>query len=230
MSDSAYGSLTTSQYHRSSSSKSPSSNLSKSSTSGSSGFACYKAAGSGDAGGKASPGSTQLPPTGSSSSTTKKKEPKHKKSKLKTVVISGTSGERGGVPGSSQSKADQERDQVSQNNREIQTSYAISSDDKASKVAALSQALHHIDQFRKTQELKEDKNGGPDASEINDLANHLQEASHGASTKSNKSFPFGGAGTVDATKIQITEVLDKEQLSTAIGEKNAFKKYDYVPI
>ena len=129
-----------------------------------------------------------------------------------TLVISGTSS---GVPGGSQSKADQERDQVSQS--QIQTSYAISSDDKASKVAALSQALHHIDQFRKTQELKEDKNGGPDASEINDLANHLQEASHGASTKSNKSFPFGGAGTVDATKIQITEVLDKEQLSTAIG-------------
>ena len=204
MSDSAYGSLTTSQYHRSSSSKSPSSNLSKSSTSGSSGFACYKA---GDASGKAST-SAQLPPT--SSSTTKKKEPKHKKSKLKTVGISGTSG---GVQ-VTQSKSDQERE-VSQN--QIQTSYAISSDDKASKVAALSQALHHIDQFRKTQELKEDKNGGPDASEINDLANHLQEASHGASTKSNKSFPFGGAGTVDATKIQITEVLDKEQLSTAIG-------------
>ena len=97
------------------------------------------------------------------------------------------------------------------------TSYTISADDKASKVAALSQALQHIDQFRKTQESKEDKTRGPDEAEINDLATNLQEASQGASTKSNKSFPFGGAATVDANKIQISEVLDKEQNSTAVG-------------
>lgn len=59
-------------------------------------------------------------------------------------------------------------------------------------MAALSQALDFIDKFRKSQESKEDKTGGPDEAEINDLATNLQEASQGASTKSNKSFHFGG--------------------------------------
>ena len=57
----------------------------------------------------------------------------------------------------------------------------------------------------------------PDAAEINDLATNLQEVGQDASTKSNKSFHFGGGTAVDATKCQITEVLDKEQLSTAVG-------------
>ena len=174
--------------------------FSKSSTSGSSGFACYKA----DTSGKAT--SAQLPPTSSSASTTKKKEPKHKKSKLKTSIV----GPSGGVQGTP--KGDER-----ENQNQRPTSYSIAGDDKASKVAALSQALHHIDQFRKSQESKEDKTGGPDEAEINDLATNLQEASQGASTKSNKSFPFGAAGAVEATKFQITEVLDKEQLSTAVG-------------
>ena len=175
---------------------------SKSSTSGSSGFACYKA----DTSGKAT--SAQLPPTSSSASATKKKEPKHKKSKLKTSINVGPSG---GVQGTLP-KGDERENQTQR-----PTSYSIAGDDKASKVAALSQALHHIDQFRKSQESKEDKTGGPDEAEINDLATNLQEASQGASTKSNKSFPFGAAGTVEATKFQISEVLDKEQLSTAVG-------------
>ena len=72
------------------------------------------------------------------------------------------------------------------------TSHTLSTDDKAAKVAALSQALDFIDKFRKSQESKEDKTGGPDEAEINDLATNLQEASQGASTKSNKSFHFGG--------------------------------------
>jgi hypothetical protein len=96
----------------------------------------------------------------------------------------------------------------------------ISPDDKAAKVAAISQALDFIDKFRKSQESKEsDKTCGPvDESEINDLATNLQEASQAcgaSSTKSSKSFPFGGtgAGTVEGgAKDQITEVLDKEQL------------------
>ena len=37
-----------------------------------------------------------------------------------------------------------------------------------------------IDKFRKSQESKEDKTGGPDEAEINDLATNLQEASQGA--------------------------------------------------
>ena len=71
-------------------------------------------------------------------------------------------------------------------------SHTLSADDKAAKVAALSQALDFIDKFRKSQESKEDKTGGPDEAEINDLATNLQEASQGASTKSNKSFHFVG--------------------------------------
>lgn len=70
-------------------------------------------------------------------------------------------------------------------------SHTLSADDKAAKVAALSQALDIIDKYRKSQESKEDKTGGPDEAEINDLATNLQEASQGASTKSNKSFHFG---------------------------------------
>ena len=38
-------------------------------------------------------------------------------------------------------------------------SHALSADDKAAKVAALSQALDFIDKFRKSQESKEDKTG-----------------------------------------------------------------------
>lgn len=197
ISDSAYGSLATSQYHRSSSSKSPSSNLSKSSTSGSSGFGCYNTEG------KAKTTSAQLPPASSSSlSTVKKKEPKHKKSKSKSALTA--TAVPGGAP-----KGEEGQGQRS-------TSHTLTSDDKASKVAVLSQALELIDKFRKSQDSKEDKTGGPDEAEINDLATNLQEASQGASTKSNKSFPFGG-GTVEATKFQITEVLDKEQSSTAVG-------------
>ena len=49
-----------------------------------------------------------------------------------------------------------------------------------------------IDKFRKSQESKEDKTGGPDEAEINDLATNLQEASQGAPTKSNKSLHFIG--------------------------------------
>ena len=54
------------------------------------------------------------------------------------------------------------------------------------QVAALSQALNYIDKFRKSQESKEDKTGGPDASEINDLATNLQEVSQGANPTANK--------------------------------------------
>ncbi len=160
--------------------------FSKSSHSGSSGFACYKAEGS------AKPG-TALPPASSSMSTVKKKEPKHKKSKIKTI-------ERTVAPATPE-VVDQARPQAH-----------ISPDDKAAKVAALSQALDCIDKFRKNQESKEFKTGGPDEAEINDLATNLQEASQGASTKSNKSLPF--VGTVEA-KDQISEVLDKEQISRA---------------
>ncbi len=54
------------------------------------------------------------------------------------------------------------------------------------QVAALSQALNFFDKFRKNQESKEDKTGGPDAAEIEDLACNLQEASQGASGTANK--------------------------------------------
>ena len=54
------------------------------------------------------------------------------------------------------------------------------------KVAALSQALNLFDKFRKNQESKEDKTGGPDAEEIEDLATNLQEVSQGASAPANK--------------------------------------------
>lgn len=75
-------------------------------------------------------------------------------------------------------------------------SHTLSADDKAAKVAALSQALDFIDKFRKSQESKEDKTGGPDEAEINDLATNLQEASQGAPTKSNKSLHFVGGECV----------------------------------
>ena len=68
----------------------------------------------------------------------------------------------------------------------------MSADDKAAKVAALSQALDFIDKFRKSQESKEDKTGGPDEEEINDLATNLQEASQGAPTKSNQTLHIVG--------------------------------------
>ena len=71
-------------------------------------------------------------------------------------------------------------------------SHALSADDKAAKVAALSQALDFIDKFRKSQESKEDKTGGPDEEEINDLATNLQEASQGAPTKSNQTLHIVG--------------------------------------
>ena len=71
-------------------------------------------------------------------------------------------------------------------------SHTLSADDKAAKVAALSQALDFIDKFRKSQESKEDKTGGPDEEEINDLATNLQEASQGAPTKSNQTLHIVG--------------------------------------
>lgn len=96
-------------------------------------------------------------------------------------------------------------------------SHNLSANDKAARIAALTQALDFIDKFTKNQESKDGKAGAPDAAEINDLATNLQEVGQDASTKSNKSFHFGGGAAVDATKCQITEVLDKEQLSTAVG-------------
>ena len=184
ISDSAYGSLTTSQYHRSSSSKSPSSNLSKSSTSGSSGFGCFTTETS------TKTTSSQLAQTTSSSlSTTKKKEPKHKKSKLKSSLAATS------VPGTP--KGDERENQGSR-----PPSHTLSGDDKAAKVAALSQALDFIDKFRKSQESKEDKTGGPDEAEINDLATNLQEASQGASTKSNKSFHFVGGKSCNRASVK----------------------------
>merc|ERR1719312_177232 len=71
-------------------------------------------------------------------------------------------------------------------------------EDKAAKVAALSQALVCIDKFKKSQEEKEDNRGGPNASEMNDFATHLQEASQGAATGTGKS---------------LADVLNKEQVS-----------------
>ena len=78
------------------------------------------------------------------------------------------------------------------NQGQRQPSHALSADDKAAKVAALSQALDFIDKFRKSQESKEDKTGGPDEEEINDLATNLQEASQGAPTKSNQTLHIVG--------------------------------------
>ena len=78
-------------------------------------------------------------------------------------------------------------------------------EDKAAKVAALSQALVCIDKFKKSQEEKEDNRGGPNASEMNDFATHLQEASQGAATGTGKS---------------LADVLNKEQASThTLGTK-----------
>ena len=47
-------------------------------------------------------------------------------------------------------------------------------EDKAAKVATISQALVCINNFKKSQEEKDDR-GGPNASEMNDFATHLQE-------------------------------------------------------
>ena len=212
--DSAYGSLTTSQYHRSSSSKSPSSNLrymaiyirkietmhvflySKSSASGSSGFGCYKNEAANKTG--ASTQGEAQSVTGSSSQGKKKEQKKKSKSKLAAAPVA-----------SSQTKKPEEREGQGQRQTPI-------TDDKAATVAALTKALDCIDKFRKSNQESKD---GPDQREIEDFATNLQEASQEASTKSNNSFHFGGGGVgVEATKCeQITKVLDKEQLSTAVG-------------
>ena len=92
-------------------------------------------------------------------------------------------------------------------------------EDKAAKVAALSQALVCIDKFKKSQEEKEDNRGGPNASEMNDFATHLQEASQGAGSGTGKTFPFV---TSMGAKEQITDVLNKEQAS--ISTKSLFKR------
>ena len=50
----------------------------------------------------------------------------------------------------------------------------------------MNHALEHIKKLIKSQESKEDKTGGPDASEINDLASNLQEVSQGANPTASK--------------------------------------------
>ena len=175
--------------------------FSKSSASGSSGFGCYNneannKTGSGSQGEAGQASTTSL-------SQTKKKDQK-KKSKMKPSITS-----------SSLPTTPKGEDREGQGQRA--PSHNLSANDKAARIAALTQALDFIDKFTKNQESKDGKAGMPDAAEINDLATNLQEVGQDASTKSNKSFHFGGGAAVDATKCQITEVLDKEQLSTAVG-------------
>ena len=125
-----------------------------------------------------------------------------------SLTASGSSGLQSASPGKS-------GEDGRENQGQRPPSQTLSAYDKADKVAALTKALDCIDKFRKNQESKD----VPDQTELDDFATNLQEASHGASTKSNKSFHFGGGDAgVEATKCrQITEVLDKQQLSTALG-------------
>ena len=86
-------------------------------------------------------------------------------------------------------------------------------DDKALKVAALSQALNFFDKFRKNQESKEDKTVGPDAAEIEVLASNMQEASQGVSAPASKGFPF--LNSIEGNDQHLSDIMNEEQLGAA---------------
>lgn len=98
--------------------------------------------------------------------------------------------------------------------------YKTSPESKALQVAALSQALGYIDKFQKTQELKNDKSGGPDQLELNDLAKNLQQASQGAvfTVPNGLKNPLGGIGPQNKDQ-QVTEVLAKEYIRDIKSEE-----------
>ena len=217
--DSAYGSHGTSMTYKRSTTGS---SHSKSSGSGSSGFGCFKTEPpttsnalvtnkTSQYGAPATSTATPQPvlPSFASSSHKKKEKTAQRKSKSKSIKDITAA-----VPtGSSCTSMTESSTLVSAGKmgdtvpKQSSGQQIAAQEDKAAKVAALSQALVCIDKFKKIQEEKEDNRCGPNASEINDLATNLQEASQGAASGPGKTFPFVTA------KEQITDVLNKEQVS-----------------